>query len=408
MAASNSRPQDKAPRPGKLRRLAIGLGLAAVCVIGGARIINTLHLGIGASGSSVPAAAVALADIPAIVDQAKAGDVPIYLTGLGTVQALNTVTVKTRVDGQIQRIAFVEGQDVAKGDPLAQLDPRPFEAQKASAEATKARDEALLANAQLDLLRVSNLLKSDYTSRQSVDTQKALVAQYEAAVKIDQGQINYASIQLGYTTVASPISGRVGMRLVDEGNIVRATDQTGIVTITQVEPIAVVFSVPEDALDDIRAATGKGELAVEAFGRNDKAPRAIGKLLMVDNQVDQTTGSIKLKATFENKNHALWPGQFVNVRLLLDTRKDGITVPAPAVQRGPDGTYAYLVKADRSVEMRPILVAQIRDGIALIDKGLAAGDQVVIDGQYKLKPGVRIAAQAASAAPVGATAGAAP
>lgn len=328
--------------------------------------------------------------VPVAADAVLAQDVPIYLTGIGTVQAFNTVTIRTRVDGQIDKIAFVEGQDVKAGDLLAQIDPRPLQAQLEEAQAQKTSHEAQLADAKIDLQRFSNLAQRGAATVQSVDTQKALVAQLEANIQADQAAIGSATVQLGYTTITAPISGRTGIRLVDQGNIVHATDQTGLVVLTQIEPISLVFSLPEDALPDVARAMSEGILKVAAFSRDDKTQLAEGTLALVDNQIDQTTGTIRLKATFPNKDHALWPGQFVNVRLYLSIRHDGLTVPASVVQRGPQGTYAYVVKPDSTVEMRPIGVAQLRDGIALIDTGLSAGERVVVDGQYKLRPGARV------------------
>ena len=342
-----------------------------------------------------PAAAAAAtttsdAAVPVIAQAVQAHDVPIYLTGIGTVQAFNTVTIRTRVDGQIDKIAFVEGQDVKAGDLLAQIDPRPFQARLEEAQAQKASHEAQLGDAKIDLQRFTNLAQRGAATQQSVDTQKALVAQLEANIQADQAAIDNATVQLGYTAITAPISGRTGLRLVDQGNIVHATDQTGLVVLTQIEPISLVFSLPEDALPDVAHAMAQGSLKAVAFGRDDKTELAEGTLALIDNEIDQTTGTIRLKATFPNKDHALWPGQFVNAHLYLTVRHDGLTVPAAVVQRGPQGTYAYVIKPDSTVEMRPIAVAQMRDGIALIDSGLSAGERVVVDGQYKLRPGARV------------------
>ena len=336
---------------------------------------------------------VAAAALPVITTKVRLYDAPIYLSGLGSVQASQSVTIKPRVDGQLQKVGFVEGQDVNEGDLIAQIDPRALQAQLEQVEAQRARDDAQLSNAQSDLAKFTALLKSDFASHQSVDTQKTLVAQLQAAVRTDQALIDFAKVQLNYTTIRSPISGIAGIRLVDVGNIVHIGDASGIVVITQIEPISATFTVPQDAFDDLRRAMAKGELEVYAFARNDKTPRAAGKLLLLDNQIDQTTGTLRLKATFPNKDHSLWPGQFINAKLLLDTRPKTASVPASVVQRGPSGTFAYVVKSDRSVEMRPINVLQIADGQALISDGLSEDEEVVVDGQYKLKPGVIIAAQ---------------
>src|SRR5262249_15773123 len=341
--------------------------------------------------------------IPVTTTVAQRQDVPIFLSGIGTVSAFNIVTVKTRVDGHLERIAFVEGQEVTEGDVLAQIDPRPFQAQLAQAHAAKARNEAQLANARLDYQRSSSLAARDFASKQTVDTQRALVAQLEAAVQGDQAAIDNASVQLGYTTILSPISGRTGMRLVDRGNIVRSTDATGLVVITQLQPISLVFSLPQDVLAEVTREMSGGRLKVLAYNRDLTIRLDSGLLTLIDNQVDAATGTIRLKATFDNKDNALWPGQFVHARLLLRTRQDVLTVPTQVVQRGPKGPFAFVVKADQSVEQRPIKAGYSRDGVSIIDEGLAAGDQVVLDGQYKLRAGTRVPARPTdkSAKPVG-------
>ena len=348
--------------------------------------------------SPTPAGAAKPASVPAVpvvAAVAQQQDVPIFLSGLGTVQAYNTVTVKPRVDGSLDKIAFVEGQDVKQGDLLAQIDPRPLQAQLAQAVAHQASDEAQLANAKLDLQRFTNLATREFATPQSVDTQKAQVAQLEAALQGDQAAIDNARVQLGYTTITAPLSGRTGIRLVDQGNIVHASDTTGIVVITQLEPISLVFTLPQDNLPAISQAMAKGKPKVAAFASDDKTALGEGTLALIDNQIDQTTGTVRLKATFPNTDHALWPGQFVNVRLYLETRQ-GVTVPAPAVQRGAQGTYVYVIRPDATVEARPVVVAQTRDGTALIDHGLAAGEKIVVDGQYKLRPGLRVAINTAA------------
>lgn len=355
-----------------------------------------LYLARDSAAASRPAPTVL--PVPVVADAVRSQDVPIYVTGIGTVQAFNTVTIRTRVDGQVDKVAFTEGQDVKVGDLLAQIDPRPFQAQLEQAQAQKASHEAQLADAQIDLKRFSNLAKSGAATGQSVDTQKALVAQLEANVQADQAAIDNATVQLGYTTITAPIAGRTGLRLVDQGNIVHATDQTGLVVLTQIEPISLIFTLPEDALPDVAHAMAQSPLRVLAVSRDDKTELGDGTLALIDNQIDQTTGTIRLKATFPNKDHALWPGQFVNARLFLAVRHDGVTVPAAVVQRGPQGTFAYVIKPDSTVEMRPISVAQLRDGVALIDTGLRAGEQVVVDGQYKLRPGARVDAGGAKSA----------
>jgi multidrug efflux system membrane fusion protein len=340
--------------------------------------------------TATPATRAAPAAVPVLAGVAQQQDVQLYLNGLGTVQAFNTVTVKARVDGQLDKIAFVEGQDVKAGDVLAQIDPRPFQAALAQSLATKASDEAKLVNAKLDQKRFSSLVQREFATRQSVDTQNALVAQLEAAIQGDQAMIDNARVQLGYTTITAPINGRTGVRLVDQGNIVHAGDAGGIVVITQLHPISVIFTLPQDTLDEVHGEMAKGQLKVITFKRDEKTVIEEGTLALVDNQIDQATGTIRLKATFANPRNALWPGEFVSARLMLGVRRGVVTVPAPVVQRGPNGTYAYIIKPDETAEMRPIKVHQIRDGIAVIDEGLAAGERVVVDGQYKLRPGVRV------------------
>jgi multidrug efflux system membrane fusion protein len=336
--------------------------------------------------------------VPVTAVAVEARDVPVYVTGLGTVQAYNSVTVHVRVDGQLDQVAFKEGQEVHQGDLLAQIDPRPFQAALDQALAKQASDQAQLANAKLDLERFSNLANRQFASRQSVDTQKSAVAQLEAALRGDQAAIDNARVQLSYTTITAPISGRTGIRLVDQGNIVHASDQTGLVVITQLQPISLIFTLSQDRLPEVRRGVAEGPLKVVAYDRSDTTRLAEGTLELIDNQVDPASGMIRLKATFPNEDRALWPGQFVNARLTVAVHKDGLTVPAPVVQRGPQGTFAYLIKPDRTVEARPIKVTQIQDGVALIGEGLAAGDQVVTDGQYKLKPGSKVKAAPAQPA----------
>ncbi|PGH57715.1 efflux transporter periplasmic adaptor subunit [Azospirillum palustre] len=335
-------------------------------------------------------------------------DVPIWFDGIGTVQAFNTVTVRARVDGELQRVSLQEGQLVKAGDLLATIDSRPLQAQLAQAQAKKAQDEAQLANARRDLERNMNL--KEFASRQSVDTQRALVAQYEAQIRADEAAIEAVQVQLNYTTVTAPISGRIGLRNVDQGNVVRASDQTGIATITQVQPIAVLFTLPEKQLQAVLAAQAQGPVTVEAQDREGRRVLDTGKLSVVDNLIDSGTGTIRLKAEMPNDPQKLWPGQFVNVRLLSTIRRGATTVPATVVQRGPQGTYAYVIKDDLTVEQRPIKVARQEETKAIVDEGLIPGERVVVDGQYRLQPGskIRIVEPIASAAPAGSTPAAAP
>lgn len=329
--------------------------------------------------------------VPVVAGIVKAKDVSIYLDGLGTVQALNTVTVRARVDGQLDKIAFKEGQDVKAGDLLVQLDPAPLKAALEQAEARQRQDQVQLANAQRDAERNVDLLAKKVIAQQEFDTQKSLTAQYEAAVKNDAAAVESAKVQLSYATIVSPIPGRVGIRQVDEGNLVRANDQNGIVTITQLQPIALLFTLPQQNLPPIqKELNGGAELGVLAVASDNKTVLDEGKLAVIDNQIDAATGTIKMKAVFPNAEHQLWPGQFTNARLHLTTRKGGLVVPASVIQRGPEGAYVFVIKADETVENRPVKVAQIEDGEALLDEGLSAGERVVVDGQYRLQPGSKV------------------
>ena len=323
---------------------------------------------------------------------AKAQDMPIFRTGIGTVTPNQTVTVKTRVDGQLDKIGFTEGQDVRKGQLLAQLDPRTLQAQLLQAQAQRAKDQATLVNARVDLKRYETLIAQDAATQQQLDTQKALVGQLEAAVKADDAAINAAQVQLGFTTITAPISGRVGARLVDAGNIVHAADATGIVVINQIDPISVLFTLPDDAVQEtIHALDSKKPLMIQAFERDGSSLLGTGYLTLLNNQIDTTTGSVQLKGTFQNPQHNLWPGQFVNVRLLLGTRVKAVTVPEGAVQRSQDGVYVYVEDpASKTVRVQRIALTQIQDGVAVVGQGLAAGERVVVDGQFKLKPGVQV------------------
>jgi membrane fusion protein, multidrug efflux system len=329
--------------------------------------------------------------IPATVGTSAKKDVPVFLSGLGTVQAFNTVTVNTRVDGQLNSVNFKEGLHVNAGDVLAQIDPRPFQATLDLARATKAKDQANLENTQLDLRRFQQGGTLANTQQQ-IDTQGALVRQLQATVAADQANLDSAQVQLDYTTIRAPLSGRTGIRLVDQGNIVHATDTGGLVVITQLQPISVVFTLPQDQLREVthEMNVSKAPLKVIAQGRADSQTLDEGTLALVDNRIDQTTGSVKLKATFPNKEYKLWPGQYINVELQLETLPQVVTVPSDAVQRGPDGMYVYVVKPDQTATIQPVTVGQVRDGTAVIEKGLNAGTSIVVAGQYRVQQGSKI------------------
>jgi membrane fusion protein, multidrug efflux system len=324
-------------------------------------------------------------------------DYPVYLTGLGTVQGFNTVVVRTRVDGQIDKIAFQEGQLVKQGDLLAEIDPRPFQAALDQAKAKKAQDEASLANANLDLQRFTKL--GEFATRQQTDTQRSTVQQLTAQIAADDAAIFNAQTQLDYTAIKAPIPGVVGLRQVDLGNIVNAATQTGIVTIAQIEPIAVIFTAPEEQLPYINEAQAAQPLKVIAITTDGKKPLAEGALSVVNNQVDTTSGTIRLKAVFDNKNHALWPGQSVSTRLLIKTLKDAAVVPDDAIQHGTEGLYAYVVNQDNKAELRKVKVGQSLDGRSVVESGLSPGEQVITGGQYKVQPGTLVGTAVASSDP---------
>ena len=329
--------------------------------------------------------------VPVSVSTAERRDVPYYLTGLGSVTAYYTVSVKSRVDGQLMQVNFREGQTVKEGDLLAVIDPRPYQVALEQAQATQFRDQALLRDAKLNYERFKGLLgSSGAMSQQQVDTQQATVDQLDGTVRNDQATIDSAKLNLVYCHITAPVTGRIGLRLVDPGNIVHATDANAMFVITQLQPIAVLFTLPEDSLPAVSRQMGKSTLEVDAFSRDDQTKLATGKLLTIDNQIDPTTGTGKLKAVFDNKDNALWPNQFVNARLLLEMRKNSTTVPAAAIQRGPQGTYVFAAKSDNTVEVRQVTVGFTQDNVSVIASGISPGEVVVTDGQDKLQQGSKI------------------
>jgi len=339
-----------------------------------------------------PRAAATPPVVPVIAGTVAQHDVPIYLTGVGTVIAYNTVVVRSQIQGQLVSINFTEGQTVHTGDLLAQIDPRPYQAQIDQVTATRDRDQAQLVNAQANFKRYTDLGNKGWATPQLVETQQAQVAQLQAAIKADEALIEAAKVQLSYTRLTSPIDGVTGLRQVDIGNVIHPTDPNGLVVVTQIEPISLIFTLPETDLPKIQQQQQKTKepLTVLAYSQDNTIKLDQGVLGLVNNEILQTTGSIQLKANFPNNEHRLWPGELVNARLLLDTRHDGLTVAASAVQQGPKGAYAYVINPNNTVEIRPVTVAQISEGQALINSGLTANEQVVTDGQYKLQPGTQV------------------
>jgi len=369
---------------------------------------------LGADGPAVPVGAAT----------AERRDVPVYLQGIGTVQAFNTVAIHPQAEGQLVKVAFTEGQEVHAGDLLAQIDPRPYQAALDQAVAKKAQDEALLANAKLDVQRYAGLVEKNYVARQQLDTTRAQAAQLEAAAKGDEAAIQAARIQLGYTTIRSPIDGRAGIRQVDQGNIVHSFSSGGstggsgsgsggssssgsgssggnsdaLVVIAQLHPISVIFTLPQEELPRLLQANAKGKLGVAVFGRAGGDALDQGQLEVIDNQIDPATGTVRLKATLPNKNGLLWPGQFVNAKLLLDTRAQSVTVPDTAIQRGAQGDYVFIVRDDHTVESRTVVTGTLHDGTAEVLQGLTEGETVVASGHYRLRPGIKVAIETANTA----------
>jgi membrane fusion protein, multidrug efflux system len=360
-----------------------------------------LALGMGCSSSQNPQAASKKGQkggkggpggmsVSVAVTPATVMDLPVYLSGLGSVEAFNTVVVKSRIDGQLVQINFKEGQQVQKGDLLAVIDPRPYQVAVAQAEATLFKDQSALKDAKLNMDRFAGLVKEGVIPQQQYDTQVSLVGQLEGAVRADQANVDNQKLNIAYTQITAPVGGRVGLRQVDMGNMVHAADANGLVVITQLQPIAVIFTLPEDNLQNVAQHMRKGQLEVDAYSRDDQTKLATGKLLTIDNQIDPTTGTGKLKGIFENRDNSLWPNQFVNARLLIEVRKNSTVIPAAAIQRGPQGTYVFTVKPDKTAELRTVTVGLTQGNYAAITQGVNPGEAVITDGQDKLQPGTPV------------------
>ena len=375
----------------RLRRHPYAVGAIALLIV----MVGVGALALSGSWRSTAGAqggAPAPPRVPVVAAAARTRDVGVYLNGLGAVTPLNTVTVRSRVDGELMAVRFQEGQIVSRGELLAEIDPRPFEAQLTQFEGQLERDQALLDNARVDLKRFQVLVKTDAVPRQQLDTQDSLVHQLEGTVKNDQGQIDATKVNLVYCRITSPIAGRVGLRLVDPGNIVHATDTGGLVIITQLQPITVIFTIPEDSIPTVLEQLGRGvRLPVQAYDREQRKKLADGTLLTIDNQVDPTTGTVRLKAQFPNTDNRLFPSQFVNARLLIETRRGATVVPTAAVQQSPRGSFVYVVRPDRTVGVRQVGVGVTDGDDVSIEQGLQVGEQVVVEGAERLRDGVAIA-----------------
>jgi multidrug efflux system membrane fusion protein len=401
----SSAPPPEGPRPARQHRwwawaLVVVAAALAVYLLLPRGSGNQATSGSGKAGQGGTGAA----PVPVVAAVARTGDIGVYLTGLGNVTALNTAVVKSRVDGQLLRVDFHEGQLVRQGELLAELDPRPFQVQLMQARGQKAKDEAALQNARVDLQRYQVLIQEDSVPRQQLDTQAATVKQFEAAIESDQAQVESAQLNLTYSRVTAPIAGRAGLRLVDTGNIVHASDANGIVMVNQVQPITVIFTIPADRLPPVLQQMHAGrQLPVDAFDRDNKTKLGSGVLAAVDNQIDQTTGTVRLRAVFPNPEDALFPSQFVNARLLVDTLRGAVLVPNAAIQRSPTATFVYLVQPDHTVAVRNVEVQLTEGDTSAIRSGLGPGNVVVTDGVDRLRPGMKVTATTADASPGAAT-----
>jgi multidrug efflux system membrane fusion protein len=375
-----------------LGRPRVALSVIAILVVVALVWSYSRHGAQAADTRSAPAA------VPVDAATVERSDVPGYLEGLGTVQAFYTVKVTARVDGTLDTVAFTEGETLKKGQLLAQIDPRPFKAALDQALAQRAKDEAQLANARRDMDRYMELAPQDLASKQTVDTQRATVSVAEATLKGDDATIENARTQLSYTTITAPINGRTGIRQVDPGNIVHATDTGGIVVMTQLQPISVMFTLPEDEVPRMTEALARGTTSVVALARDDGTVLDSGVVALLDNQIDQTTGTIRVKATFPNTHQRLWPGEFVSARVLVNMHKQALTIPAAALQRGPDGMFAYVVQSDSTVEVRPLKVTLLDENTVIVDSGLKAGERVVTTNVYRLEPGTTVRINSAATA----------
>lgn len=378
-----------------MKRITILIVVAAICALvlfGYARSRGK------ASAASMPQRGGGMLQaVPVAVAAVSQQDMPVYLDGLGSVQAFNTVTLKTRIDGEVTQVAFREGQDVKKGELLIVIDPRPYQVALEQAQATMYRDQSQLTIAKRNVERYSELFKEGVVSQQDLDTQQSAEGNLEGMVRADQAAIDNAKLNLAYTHITAPFDGRVGLRLVDPGNMVHASDTTGMLVLTQMHPIAVIFTLPEDNLPPVLKRLQKGSMTVDVFSRDNRNHLSTGNLLTVNNQIDQTTGTVRLKAVFDNNDSMLWPNQFVNARLLLDVKKNATVVPAAAVQRGAEGTYAFVVKADNTVEVRQVKVGVTEGNLIAVTQGLNPGENVVTDGQDKLQAGTRVRPSAPTA-----------
>ena len=367
-------------------RMKLVVIVAALIAAGAAALaVKHLHAATEAGQAAVPPPPV-----PVVAGTVHQGDVPIYLRGVGTVIAYNNVIVRSQITGQIVKIAFNQGQTVHQGDLLAEIDPRPYQAQLDQAIANRDRDQAQLVNAQANLTRYTSLQQKGYASTQLVETQNAQLAQLKAMVKSDEGVIEQAQTNLSYTKLTAPIDGVSGIRQIDIGNIIHPTDPNGLVDITQIQPISLIFSLPQTDFVEIQQEMAHGPLTVQAYSQDDKIKLDDGKLDLIDNQIVQTTGTIRLRASFPNAKKMLWPGELIDARLLLETRYDGLTIPASAVQQGPSGLFVWVIGGDETVHTRPVVVSQIGEGQALIDSGLQANEKIVSEGQYRLVAGSHV------------------